>query len=140
MNKKTSQYLLTANDFEVELTDEFSEYSVVFVSGLNERDIDEMYSRGYRSHVYITDKINNLFWPLIFYEPVRLVQELKPEGYIADTGLVVVREITKTILIETCINLLRDKYIKYHKSYTLNELKDLFNFDLFHTDTLVQNS
>ncbi|GHT12366.1 hypothetical protein FACS1894170_07110 [Planctomycetales bacterium] len=129
MENKISKYLLTPNDYEFEFSNELLGYSVVFISGLSDRDVCEMAGRGYISHIYIANKIENIFWPLCFYDSVRLTQDLEIEGYISDIGLIVVKEVTKTVVLETCVILLRDNYTKNHKGYTLDEIKYLFHMD-----------
>jgi hypothetical protein len=71
---------------------------LVFEGGFSERDQFEARARGYRSHV-VAQFVSGEQYPLVFYDPVRLKQDLEDEGnghtpVIAEPGLVVIPEVT----------------------------------------------
>jgi hypothetical protein len=72
---------------------------VVFEGGFDEREAMESKDRGYRSHVW-AELGDGERYPLVFYDAVRLQQDLDNEAragspYIAETGLIVLQEVTK---------------------------------------------
>lgn len=77
-------------------------------------DLDELEARnrGYLSHV-LADFGDGRLFPLFFYDPVRLQQDLEETGvhgsvFLADPGMVVVQEITLEV-IHQVIKQLYDK-------------------------------
>lgn len=79
-----------------------------FTNGFSEQDAFEAQSRGYLSHALVELESGQLF-PVLFYDMVRLNQDLEEmaqhgEGFIADPGMIVVKEVTieaMTIAVES---------------------------------------
>lgn len=70
---------------------------LVFATPLSENDILEARDRGYLSHVMV--KIDGQLFPVFFYDPVRLQQDLEETAkrgwpILADPGMIVLPEIT----------------------------------------------
>lgn len=71
---------------------------LIFEHGFNEQDADEAEARGYLSHVTV-DLGDGRYYPVIFYDAVRLQQDLEVETkqgtpYVADPGMIVLDTIT----------------------------------------------
>lgn len=72
---------------------------VVFENGFDAREAAEARDRGYRSHVWVEFASGERF-PVIFYDPTRLQQDLDDEikqgsPFIAEPGLIVLPEVTR---------------------------------------------
>lgn len=75
-----------------------TEVKLVFANGVSERQVQEALDRGYLSHVLVEIEAQRLY-PVFFYDPVRLAQELAMnakhgEPFVAETGMIVLTEIT----------------------------------------------
>lgn len=71
---------------------------LIFEGGFDEREAMECRDRGYRSHVWVK-LANSELYPVVFYDAVRLQQDLDDEAkagnpFIAESGLIVVSEVT----------------------------------------------
>jgi hypothetical protein len=71
---------------------------LIFEGGFDEREALECRDRGYRSHVCVKFS-NGECYPVVFYDPVRLQQDLEGEAkmgnpFIAEPGLIVLPEVT----------------------------------------------
>ncbi|MDR0392259.1 MAG: hypothetical protein LBH59_10165 [Planctomycetaceae bacterium] len=130
MINNCSSYLLTIRDSEIKLNS-FPEYLLGFVHGIDERGECEMRWRGYRGHVYIVDKIRNIYLPLVFYDPTRLKQDIECDGYIYEVGLIVVKEVTKDIIVQTSMSLLESDYVQKNKWFSKEELSMHYSIHLF---------
>ncbi len=96
---------------------------LVFDGGFNQRDAEEAVSGGYRSHVWAELQDGSLH-RLTFYDPVRLSQMLEDETvlgrpFVADQGLIVVREVTRENM-EFAVRLLVEEGFFKTKGHTLN--------------------
>ncbi len=129
-----SLYLLTATDTEIPLGKDCAEYSIGFVNGITDREISEMESRGYLSHVYIVNKRTQQYWPLCFYDCIRISQDIDDERYVNDIGLTVVKEVTLDIIHGTCESFIRTSDFTKVKSYNKQEMCDIFNLNLWDGD------
>jgi len=72
---------------------------LIFEGGFDTREAAESRDRGYRSHVWV-EFANGERYSVVFYDPVRLQQDLQHETdvgnpYIAEPGLIVLPEVTK---------------------------------------------
>ena len=72
---------------------------LIFEGGFDEREEAECRDRGYRSHVWV-ELANGDRYPAVFYDPVRLRQDLETEfkagnPCIGEPGLIVVPEVTR---------------------------------------------
>ena len=70
---------------------------VVFAPCVTEREILEARDRGYLSHVMV--KVDDHLYPIYFYDPVRLRQDLEESAkhgspILAEPGMIVLPEIT----------------------------------------------
>ena len=71
---------------------------LVFQGGFDQREAMECRDRGYRSHVCVKFSTGECY-PVVFYDPIRLQQDLDDEAkignaFIAEPGLIVVPEVT----------------------------------------------
>lgn len=72
---------------------------LIFQYGFNEHDADEAEARGYLSHVAV-DLGDGRHYPVVFYDAVRLQQDLEVEAkqgtpYVADPGMIVLETVTR---------------------------------------------
>ena len=72
---------------------------LIFEGGFDVREAAESRDRGYRGHVWV-EFANGERYSVVFYDPVRLQQDLDDEvkegnPYVAEAGLIVVPEVTK---------------------------------------------
>jgi len=105
----------------INLTPECVEYSLIFLGGISGWE----QSRGYRSHVYLKkDSMQN--WPLYFYDPVRLSQDLEGCSYITEHGLIIVNDVTIDRIVSTVKSLIEDDYFSYQKCFTTSEIAKLY--------------
>jgi hypothetical protein len=54
---------------------------------------DEIRMKGYCNNVYVILP-NKMKYKVCFYDPVRLQQDIEDEEYIAETGLIIVKDVT----------------------------------------------
>ncbi len=123
--------LLTSKDSVIMTFDNYPDFSLCVVHGLTERDEDEMQSRGYLGCVYLVDSNNEKYWPLNFYDPIRIAQDTEMAGYTDDVGLIVIQVVTLKTIKDTCISLLNSNFIKFHKPFTKKEITELICLDPF---------
>ena len=81
------------------MTDNSSYPRLTFEGGFDEREAFEARARGYRDHV-IVELDNSNRYPVVFYDAVRLKQDLEDEArlgnpFLADPGLIVLQEVTE---------------------------------------------
>ena len=126
-----NNHLLTLRDSVIMIFNDHSNFSLCVVHGLSRQDEDEMQSRGWLGYVYLFDSDSEKYWPLNFYDPVRLAQDTEMTGYTNDIGLIVIQEVTLKSIIDTCHSLLKDDYVKYHKPFTKKEIMTLYCLDQF---------
>ncbi len=105
---------------------------LVFVCGFTERDAFEAHCRGYRSHVLV--EVDDQLYPVFFYDPVRLQQELqastaKGDPYVAEPGMIVVPEITLAAM-QTAVE-------KVHKEGFFEHLRPVTETDLAESDPFI---
>jgi hypothetical protein len=117
---------ITSKDEVFILSPEYEDYALVFAYGLDGWETD----RGYRSHVYLTNIDRHEYYPLLFYEPVRLAQVLEDAKYIAEPGLVIIEEVTVENMVNTVKNLLNEKYFFNQHIFSWDEIKIYLNVDL----------
>jgi len=72
---------------------------LVFEGSFDQREAAECQARGYRSHVS-AELADGERFPLVFYDPVRLTQDLESEvesgsPCLAEPGLIVLEEVTR---------------------------------------------
>ena len=106
---------LTLRDSIIKTFDNPLNLSLCIVHGLSNRDENEMRSRGWLGYAYLFDSNNENYWPLNFYDTVRLTQDLEIADYIDDVGIIIVKEVTLMTIIDTCCSILKNDYIKYQK-------------------------
>jgi hypothetical protein len=92
---------------------------LVFVVPFDDFKAAEAQARGYLSHVLVETVDGNLY-PVTFYDPVRLQQDLdertkQAEPFVAEVGLIVVPEITMTTLEAAARGACRDGLFDYMK-------------------------
>lgn len=68
-----------------------------FVGVFSDREESEARDRGYLSHVLVD--INDQFYPVVFYDPIRLKQDLEMSqthgrAFVADPAMIVLPDIT----------------------------------------------
>ena len=126
-----SEYLLTPRDSVITTFDNHPGFSLCAVHGLSERAEIEMQWRGCLGYIYLVDLDSKDYWPLSFYDTVRIAQDTEMMGYTDDVGLIIIQEITLKSIIDTCNSLLKGSYIKYHKPLTKDEIAELFCLDQF---------
>ena len=85
---------------------------LIFEGGFDDREAAESRDRGYRSNVWV-ELANGDRFPVVFYDAVRLRQDLQEEAtrgnpYIAEAGLIVVSEVTKENM-ETAVRQLAEE-------------------------------
>ena len=85
-----------------------SDYKIIFEGGLNDREKFEMEARGYRSHV--TFQWQNKEYSVVFYDPIRLGQDIEDEHVIAEHGLIIVKSVTEETICKAIDQLIRDNY------------------------------
>ena len=71
---------------------------LAFIGRFSEREASEARDRGYLSHVLV-DVDGQYLYPVVFYDPVRLQQDLEMSAkhgraFIADPGMIVLADIT----------------------------------------------
>jgi hypothetical protein len=89
---------------------------LIFEGGFDERDASESKARGYRSHVWV-ELADGDRYPLVFYDATRLRQDLDDESkagnpYIAEAGLIVVKEVTKENMELAVTRLVEEGYFE----------------------------
>jgi hypothetical protein len=90
--------------------------TLLFEGGWSERDASEAEARGYRSHVTAVLPDGRRY-ALVFYDPVRLRQDLQEEsrlgrGYIAEPGMIVVDIVTRARMQVAVDQLLGDGFFE----------------------------
>lgn len=89
---------------------------LVFVNGLSDEDADEARNRGYLSHVLVETSSGDLF-PVTFYDAVRLKQDVEDaansNGFVAEPGMIVLREITKKAMESAARALCEEGYFAH---------------------------
>ena len=121
-----TNYLLTQQDDEVSLIPEHPDYSLIFIGGFSERDAHETPMRGYLSNSYLVNKSHCFFWPLFFYEPIRLAQDIEYEGYVAELGLIIIDDVTMGKMVAATKKLILSHYFEKQKIFTLDEIKTVY--------------
>jgi len=106
---------------------------LVFVADYGEFQAEEARARGYLSHVLVETANGDLF-PVTFYDPVRLQQDIAERiklghPYVADVGLIVVSEITQATLEEACLAACRDGFFAYSISVDSADVASASPFD-----------
>ncbi|MDR1141225.1 MAG: hypothetical protein LBL62_05995 [Planctomycetaceae bacterium] len=117
---------ITSDDKVFILSPEYEDYALVFAYGLDGWETE----RGYRSHVYLTNVDKHEYYPLLFYEPGRLAQDLEYEKYIAEPGLVIIEDVTVENMVNTVKKLLNEKYFSNQHIFSWDEIKIYLNADL----------
>lgn len=84
---------------------------LIFENGFSEQDADEAEARGYLSHVLV-DLGDGCHYPVVFYDSVRLQQDLDTETkqgtpYVADPGMIVLDVVTLENMEKAVIGLSR---------------------------------
>lgn len=72
---------------------------------------DEIRMKGYCNDLIVTLPDFSKY-TLVFYDPVRLKQDLEDEGYIAEVGLIVIPEVTKEDMEKTIYSLWLDGFFE----------------------------
>lgn len=96
---------------------------LIFEGGFSERDAFEAKASGYRSHVWAELPCGDRY-PLVFYDPVRLSQDLEEESragtaFIGEPGLVVIPEVTRELMEAAVYRLHQEGYFDAFKSVEL---------------------
>ena len=89
---------------------------LIFEGGFDEREAVECRDRGYRSHVWV-NLANGERYPVVFYDSVRLQQDLKDEEksgspFIAEPGLIVLPEVTRENMEKAVCRLADDGFFE----------------------------
>ncbi len=121
-----SENFLTTRDVVIMTFDDHPNFSLCVVHGFSERDKIEMEWRGWLGCTYLVDSENKNYWPLSFYDPIRIAQDTEVTGYTEDVGLIVIQKVTLEKIINTCYSLLKGSYTKYHKPFTKSEIYELY--------------
>jgi hypothetical protein len=92
------------------------EYDLAFEGGFDERAAVEAQARGYRSHVAV-EFADGERYSVVFYDPVRLQQDLHEEiragsTCIAEPGLIVIAEVTLENMRLAVDRLVREGYFE----------------------------
>ncbi len=87
---------------------------LVIEGAFDEREAAECQARGYRSHVW-AELASGERYPLVFYDPVRLAQDLESEAesgnpFLAEPGLIVLEEVTRENMQAAIDRLAEDGY------------------------------
>jgi hypothetical protein len=103
---------------------------LIFREGFTDFDKFDTPQRGYRSGVYL--KHQGKCFPLFFYSPCCLVQDLETsmkvgDNYIAEYGIVVINDVTLENMLKTTHILLDSHYFKKQKPYTEEEIRRLLD-------------
>ena len=90
---------------------------VIFHPSHDDRSKEEMTDRGYVSHVYVVTE-GDRYFPVFFYDPVRLGQDLDEEiklghPFIAELGMIVVPEVTREAMTKAVEALYADGYFAH---------------------------
>jgi len=86
-------------------------YEILYEGGLSERDEFEMECKGYRSHVMV--KIRDRLYPVCFYDPVRLAQDMEYEDVIGEPGLIVIKNVTKEEIEKAVVKLIEEGFFSH---------------------------
>lgn len=91
---------------------------LVFECGFDERDAVEVTLRGYRSHVWV-EVSDGTRYPLTFFDPTRLLQELRSEEqagrpFLAEPGLIVLTEVTRERMESAVRTLVDEGFFEPH--------------------------
>jgi hypothetical protein len=97
-----------------------------FTKEFTDLDAYEAQVRGYLSHVFV-ELDEGLLYPVFFYDPVRLQQDLEEGGkhgrpYIGDPGMIVVPEITLEAMRNTIEQLAEEGFFEHLTSVTKEDL------------------
>jgi hypothetical protein len=97
-----------------------------FTREFSDQELFEAQSRGYLSHVMARLGENRLY-PLFFYDPVRLQQDLEESSkqgrlFVADPGMIVVPEITLEVIKEAVEQLCREGFFDHLVPLTEDDL------------------
>jgi hypothetical protein len=93
--------------------------TVLFPDGFDARGQHEAAARGYLSHV-VARLEDGSFYQLVFYDVVRLQQDLADETeagrrYLAEPNLIVVPEVTPAAIKEAVLGLWQDGFFEHLK-------------------------
>jgi hypothetical protein len=89
---------------------------IVFEGGFDERAAHEAEARGYRAGVYV-EFDDRRRYEVVFYDPVRLVQDLKDEvdegnPFISAPGLIILPDVTLSNMQAAIAKLVRERYFE----------------------------
>lgn len=102
---------------------------LVFQDGFTDFDEFDTPLRGYRRGVYLNN--NGQCYPLFFYDPDRLSQDLETDikwgrNYIAEYGIIIVPEVSLKNMLDVVHSLLdKGDYFSKQKYYTVDEVRAL---------------
>jgi hypothetical protein len=105
-----------------------SSAKLVFVHGFSERDSAEARDRGYLSHVLV--EIDGVrLYPVLFYDPVRLQQDLEEglkhdRSFLAEPGMIVLPDVTLDAMQDAVQRLCREGYFDYLVPLSREKLAD----------------
>lgn len=88
---------------------------LLFASDWTERDDFETPLKGYRNDVLVELPDKRKF-AVSFYDVVRLRQVIEDEKMIAEIGLIILDEVTKTRMEEAVYKLWRENYFEHFKT------------------------
>jgi hypothetical protein len=89
---------------------------LVFAREFSEREAMEARDRGYLSHVLV--ELDGHLYPVVFYDPIRLQQDLElnvkhGRTFVADPGMIVITDITIEAMQEAIQRLSQEGYFNY---------------------------
>ena len=109
----------------------------IFYEYGSERDSGEAEMRGYRVDIYV--KVNNLYYNIVAYNLIRLVQdfniEIKENGiYVQEPNLILVENVTTNEIINVIKNLYEYDYFKFLKGVEEKDINQLGFYRRFEDD------
>jgi hypothetical protein len=114
------------------LEPQFPNSFLCFLHEFTEFDKFDTPERGYKSGIYLEH--DGKIYPVYFYHPIRLSQDLEISiehgygGYVAEYGMIAIDDVTLERMIEVLISLLKSRYFDKQKSYTYDELLQLYGW------------
>jgi hypothetical protein len=101
--------------------------NLVFPIGFTNRDASEAASRGYLSHVLV--EVGDLLYPVFFYDPVRLRQDLEAyvendSPFLAEPGMIVVPDVTLDAMKVAVERLQKEGFFEHLKPFTRVEVSE----------------
>ena len=121
-------YLLSPEDSVLTTLDDDLGVSLCVFRGFSDCDVDEMQRRGCLKYAYLLDSTIVEYWPLCFYTPAGIAQEVEKNGHTKEFGLIILQEITLKSFIDTCYSLWQSKYFTHYAPLSVRQMLELYGF------------